>query len=387
VKTHSCAMLLCYVTASVAAVTVAACGSSSDGDDGHAAAGESSSQAGTSAAGSISGAGGSAGVTSADAGASPGDGGATGIATPVGAFAIASSSRGNCALDNAGGIQCWGYSPTAWPIPVGSFIELHGSTDSICGIRADHSVACFDAPSGGAASGIADIVPSGKIHTLSVGRGTVCGTDDQDQAFCVSEYADMLNVPSGETLAQVSVGFHFACGIRGGNGSIVCWGSGGNTPCQGIPAAGQLMPPAGAFVSLSSSFYSTCALDESGAVSCWGAGKADDDSAATCSDEGYNFGQAAPPQGAFSSVSVGVNHSCGVRTDGTVACWGAGTKNGDACVDPDCGQSRPPAGAFVQVSVGNYHSCAMTADRKITCWGYPGAGAGDGRLTPPVEFQ
>ena len=34
-------------------------------------------------------------------------------------------------------------------------------------------------------------------------------------------------------------------------------------------------------------------------------------------------GEASPPEGEFTSVSGGQYHSCGVRTDGTIACWGA----------------------------------------------------------------
>ena len=33
-------------------------------------------------------------------------------------------------------------------------------------------------------------------------------------------------------------------------------------------------------------------------------------------------GRATPPSGEFASVSAGDEHTCGVRTDGSVACWG-----------------------------------------------------------------
>ena len=34
------------------------------------------------------------------------------------------------------------------------------------------------------------------------------------------------------------------------------------------------------------------------------------------------YGQATPPAGTFSQVSAGEHHTCGVRTDGSVVCWG-----------------------------------------------------------------
>ena len=39
-----------------------------------------------------------------------------------------------------------------------------------------------------------------------------------------------------------------------------------------------------------------------------------------------------PPGGTFTQVSVGDAHSCGLKSDGAVACWG----------DDPFGQSTPP---------------------------------------------
>jgi hypothetical protein len=50
---------------------------------------------------------------------------------------------------------------------------------------------------------------------------------------------------------------------------------------------------------------------------------------------GGNFsGQATPPAGVFSQVAAGESHTCGLRADGTVACWGG---------DNSFGQATPPA--------------------------------------------
>ena len=43
-----------------------------------------------------------------------------------------------------------------------------------------------------------------------------------------------------------------------------------------------------------------------------------------------------PPAGSFNSVSAGGNHTCGVRSDGSVACWGS----------DEYGQATPLAGSF-----------------------------------------
>jgi alpha-tubulin suppressor-like RCC1 family protein len=58
-------------------------------------------------------------------------------------------------------------------------------------------------------------------------------------------------------------------------------------------------------------------------------------------------------------VSAGYEHTCGVRTDGSLACWGGNY----------AGQATPPAGAFAQVSAGGGHTCGIRTDGREACWG------------------
>ena len=57
---------------------------------------------------------------------------------------------------------------------------------------------------------------------------------------------------------------------------------------------------------------------------------------------------------------LGWRHSCGLRTDGTITCWGW---------NEDSGQATAPAGQFSAVSAGRRHSCGLRTDGTITCWG------------------
>ena len=62
----------------------------------------------------------------------------------------------------------------------------------------------------------------------------------------------------------------------------------------------------------------------------------------------------------FDSVSAGSHHTCGVRSNGSVACWGWN----------ESGQATPPAGSFVSVSAGGGHTCGVRSDGSVACWGY-----------------
>lgn len=64
----------------------------------------------------------------------------------------------------------------------------------------------------------------------------------------------------------------------------------------------------------------------------------------------------------FVQVDGGYQHTCGLRADGTVECWG---KDDHEVV------SGAPSGSFVEVSAGLYRSCARPASGPLLCWGKP----------------
>ena len=82
------------------------------------------------------------------------------------------------------------------------------------------------------------------------------------------------------------------------------------------------------------------------------------------------------PQGSFASVSAGYLHTCGVREDGFVACWGS---NEDYERNYG-GQATPPEGRFVSVNTLGIRTCGVREDGSVTCWGDDSHGA----ATPPA---
>ena len=106
----------------------------------------------------------------------------------------------------------------------------------------------------------------------------------------------------------------------------------------------------GLFRSVSVGQWHTCGVRRDGSVDCWGAND---------SLSGRSIGQATPPSGSFVSVSAGSLHTCGVRINASVDCWGYDI----------AGQATPPAGPFVSVNAGGVHTCGVRSDGSIACWG------------------
>lgn len=96
------------------------------------------------------------------------------------------------------------------------------------------------------------------------------------------------------------------------------------------------------YAAVSAGTTHTCAVRNDGAMTCWGSGSSE------------------PPDEAFVAVSAGSSVTCGIVAGGALSCWGSDTYGT---------VSEVPAGTYTQVSVGLYGACAVATDTTITCWG------------------
>ena len=108
----------------------------------------------------------------------------------------------------------------------------------------------------------------------------------------------------------------------------------------------RIRAPNGKFATVSAGNGHTCGVRQDGSVDCWG--------------EDFG-GQATPPTGGFTSVSVESNHTCGVKRDGSVSCWG---------IDEQA--TEEPDGKFTSVSAGPSYNCGTRQDGTVACWGSAG---------------
>ncbi len=88
-----------------------------------------------------------------------------------------------------------------------------------------------------------------------------------------------------------------------------------------------------------------------------------------------------PP--AFAKIAAGESHTCAVKADATVACWGKGSSREvlpGSGINQDIPVTVPGLSGITQVAVGFQRSCALDANGGLLCWGR-GNGTGIGTVT------
>lgn len=170
---------------------------------------------------------------------------------------------------------------------------------------------------------------------------------------------------------MVSSGAIHSCGLRS-DGSTPCWE--GHYPKLAAPPEGEVL------AAISSGFYQTCGLRADGSAVCWwNFGEPDSfDRSFLFLSTIFDYGQTVPPEGGqFTSISVGDVHTCGLRGDGSGTCWW----NVDL---PRLQRDRPAFGSvmvphdavawpegetFIAISSGSLHTCGLRPDGSVLCWG------------------
>jgi alpha-tubulin suppressor-like RCC1 family protein len=257
-----------------------------------------------------------------------GDGTTTDRLTPVsvvglgaGVAAIALGAAHSCALTTAGAVRCWGSNfdgqvgdSTTWqpaltwerPLPV----AVVGLASGVAAITAGESHTCALTTAGGAKCW-------GNNASGRLGNGL--GDDSRVPVM------DVVGLGSG-VLALAAGGGH-TCALTN-SGTVRCWGSNAfgalgdeTTTSRRTPVTVQGLTASA--LGITAGEDHACAVLSSGSVQCWGH---DDDGELG----GSGSGKPGKPvlveraAGAVRSISAGFGHTCALSESGTVTCWGDG---------------------------------------------------------------
>ncbi len=174
-------------------------------------------------------------------------------------------------------------------------------------------------------------------------------------------------------------GYHY-CGVTN-TGSGYCWGyntdgqlGNGNTTNQSSPV---LVKGLAAAVDINAGYRHTCAIVNGGKVFCWGQNTYGQIGNGTASSTDITSATETKALDKVVSVCAGYHHSCAVKADGTVWCWGGahGGALGNGKVSTASSDNQPEPkqvpglAGFQRVSCGDDWTCAVREDGETWCWG------------------
>ncbi len=244
---------------------------------------------------------------------------------------------------------------------------------------------------------------------ISAGFNYSCGITTAGDVYCWGTGADggggaimgdgtwdVQNTPvtkaSGGPYRTIRTSYDVACAIGSNDNKTYCWGGwggGGSSDRRGAGGADNGDDPpteisgGHEWLSISGNGFHFCGVTLSNAGYCWG----------TDNNQKLGNGAGTTPQNTPDLVSgghswvyiaAGGNHSCGLRTDGEIMCWGGGPL-GDGTgfpISPTPQLISRPAGinSWKFIAAGYDANCAISDNDDMYCWVSNESGNGSGTL-------
>ena len=287
----------------------------------------------------------------------------------------------SCSVRTDGRIVCWGQNGEGddRQEPAGAdFQSVSVGQNHACAVRNNGDLTCWDANNSriDLHEGPFVSVETGALHSCALREnGTVeCWPTDKADQYPDRVVGQAAPPPESGPFQSVSAGYYHNCAVKD-NGAALCWGNN---------ESGQSRPPEGQFLSIGAGARHTCGVRTDGSVVCWGrygSGRLFEGNPGSTTDthsprkgkkdgdDNEDDSQSYQHTGAFQSVSAGYDYTCGIRPDGSLACWGSLDPPWRGAPTLTRHQLTPPEGAFRSVSVHGRRSCAVRTDSVIICWG------------------
>jgi alpha-tubulin suppressor-like RCC1 family protein len=322
-----------------------------------------------------------------------------------------------CAIRQDHSLWCWGAddygqignpnsaTPSATPYqvqPNERWIMVVSGQFFNCAIKTDHSGWCWGGNANGQLGNLTvvsqseptPITGSQQWQWLTAGSLHVCAIDAEQDLWCwgdnwsgqlgngnFDDSIQPVRVDTSREYAMVAAGEFHTCALKH-NQSFWCWGYNlfgqlGRDSTQNHTNEYFVLPQqsgsmASDWLSIDVGYDHVCGIRSSGTLWCWGANYSGQLARQT-------FVDAAQPRLIenhfnWAQVSSGTNNGCSIKTDGSLFCWGWNSYgqvgNGiffdGAATAPRTVESTL---AWQSITNGDTHTCGIKEDNTAWCWG------------------
>jgi alpha-tubulin suppressor-like RCC1 family protein len=341
---------------------------------------------------------------------------------PDGALPLSSWQTATLALDHGCGIRldgtlwCWGRNDDHqlggagaaeiyMPVQVGSdmWLAVSAYESHTCGLRADHTVLCWGGNqdgtlgTGSATDSMPPITVPGTWNAVATGLRTSCGIADTGLLWCwgnedrggvgngqTTGFTSPVQIAGGTQFQSVAVGDEFGCALDT-TGAAWCWGRSDYGQAGTASAADPQptpIPVAGAdkFTKLVAGRNTACALTTDSRLRCWGDNERGEIGDDTSNSRNTPTAVDADRYTDWIDVAAGKAHTCGIRLNGDLWCWGSNHHDQLVADTSPFAQAQRPtlvsatSGPSAAVLAGDDQTCVLDQAHTMWCAGRTGLG-------------
>ncbi len=330
-----------------------------------------------------------------------------------------------CAIKNRdGSLWCWGLNSNGQlgdlttndtssfrGISSEDWISVALGDKHSCGILADNKIMCWGINLSGQlgngstaqSSEPLDITPDTDWLLVDTGTNHTCAIRDDRSLWCwgdnsrsqlgdgnIADPGDLdgnnLTLPkqigTQTDWTAISLGDEFSCGIRTISDTdkrIYCWGDNsdgqlGQDPLSLDPVSAPLQESSSLadWDNLATGYNHSCAIKQDQTLHCWGDNQYGQLGQGTTSDSFIPLPISAGGGNLWTDVATGNGHTCGIKDDATLWCWG-NNAIGQLGVGNTSHLATPTQishdNDWLSVFAGNGTTCAIDSEHIGFCWG------------------